>query len=109
MIVVEPVEPVQVTPALVYDGVTTIVPTAGEVPVFKAVKEEISPEPLAARPIAVVLFVQLKTVPGTAPVKESWFVVPPLHLICAEIEFTVGIVFTVTVVEAQPTLYTQLL
>ena len=35
---------------------------------FVAVKEGISPDPLAARPIAGLLFVQLKVVPATEPV-----------------------------------------
>jgi hypothetical protein len=41
------------------EGVTVIVPDIADVPEFFAVKEEILPVPLAARPIAVLLFVQL--------------------------------------------------
>jgi hypothetical protein len=41
------------------EGVTVIVPDIADVPVFFAVKEAILPEPLAASPIAVLLFVQL--------------------------------------------------
>jgi hypothetical protein len=40
-------------------GVTVMVAVTGAVPVFVAVKEVIFPVPLAARPILVVLFVQL--------------------------------------------------
>ena len=52
-------EPVQVVPPLVYVGVTVIVAVTGAVVVFTAVKEGILPVPLAARPIEVVLLVQL--------------------------------------------------
>jgi hypothetical protein len=48
-------EPIQ----LLADGVTVIVAITGVVPLFAAVKDEIFPVPLAARPIEVVLFVQL--------------------------------------------------
>ena len=40
-------------------GVTVIVATTGDEVTFDAVKDAISPVPLAARPIDVVLFVQL--------------------------------------------------
>jgi hypothetical protein len=40
-------------------GVTVIVPDIADVPVFFAVKDVILPEPLAASPIDVLLFVQL--------------------------------------------------
>ena len=40
-------------------GVTVIVAVTGEVPSFNAVNDAILPVPLAARPIDVVLFVQL--------------------------------------------------
>ncbi len=73
------VEPVQVTPPLVYVGVTTEV----EVTVFEVllspVNEAIFPVPLAAKPIDVVLFVQLNTVPVTFPVKFTAATVPPLQ------------------------------
>ena len=51
--------PVHVTPPLVYEGVTVIVAVTGVVPVLVAVKLEILPEPLAARPIDGKLLVQL--------------------------------------------------
>ena len=50
--------PVQVVPALVYDGVTVIVPVIGAVVGFNAVKE-IFPVPLAPSPIVVFELVQL--------------------------------------------------
>ena len=50
--------PSQLTEPLVNVGVTTMVATTGAVPVFTAVKEAISPLPLAASPMLVVVFVQ---------------------------------------------------
>ena len=51
-------------------GITVMVAITGLVVVLVAVKEAILPAPLAARPIEVVLLVQLKMVPATGPVKE---------------------------------------
>ena len=51
-------------------GITVMVAITGRVVVLVAVKEAILPAPLAARPIEVVLLVQLKMVPATGPVKE---------------------------------------
>ena len=50
-------------------GVTVIVAVIGEVVAFVAVKEGIFPVPLAARLIAVLLFVQVNVVPLTDPDK----------------------------------------
>jgi hypothetical protein len=50
------VGPEQLVPPFVYVGVTTIVPDMGEVPALVAVNE-MFPEPLAAKPIEVLLFV----------------------------------------------------
>ena len=50
--------PVHVVPALVYVGVTTIVATTGETPLFTAVKAGIAPVPFDANPIEEVSFVQ---------------------------------------------------
>ena len=44
-----------------------IVAVIGAVVAFVAVKEGISPAPLAVRPIAVLLFVHAKVVPPTGP------------------------------------------
>ena len=49
-------------PALVKEGVTVIVAVIGALVLLVAVNEEILPVPLAARPIAVLLLVQLYTV-----------------------------------------------
>lgn len=51
--------PVQVTPPVVYTGVTVMVATTGILVTLVAVKAAILPVPLAARPMEGVLFVQL--------------------------------------------------
>ena len=71
--------PEQLIPPFAKTGVTVIVATTGALPVLVAVKEAISPEPDAARPIEGALFVQLNTVPDTAPEKVTAAVVPPLQ------------------------------
>jgi len=53
------VGPVQVTPALVYVGVTVIVAVTGAPVALVAVKLAMLPVPAAARPMLGVLFVQL--------------------------------------------------
>ena len=50
-------------------GVTLIVAVIGEAVALVAVNEGILPEPLAARPIDVLLFVQVNVVPLTGPDK----------------------------------------
>ena len=50
-------------------GVTVIVAVIGDVAAFLAVSEGTLPEPFAARPIAVLLFVQVNVVPVTGPDK----------------------------------------
>ena len=54
------------------------------------------PVPLAARPMAGLLLVQLNTVPATAPVKAC-VTVAPAHTTWLATGFTVGIGFTVMV------------
>ena len=51
--------PLQVAPALVYDGVTVMVAVMAVVPALLAVKLDILPLPLAPKPIAVLVFDQL--------------------------------------------------
>jgi hypothetical protein len=48
-------------------GVTVTVAVIGEVVALVAVKDGISPEPLVARPIAVLLLVHVNVVPLTGP------------------------------------------
>ena len=62
-----------------------------------AVKLAILPVPAAARPMLVLLLVQLYTVPATAPVKLTAAVADPLHNTCGNTAFTVGIGLTVMV------------
>ncbi len=50
-----------VTPPLVYAGVTVIVAVTGALVALVPVKDAILPEPLAAKPMLGVLFVQLYT------------------------------------------------
>lgn len=61
------------------DGVTVMV----AVPAPVVVKAFISPVPLAAKPIEVLVFVQLKTVPLTlvGEVKTTAFVVAPIQIV----------------------------
>ena len=87
--------PVQVVAPLVYVGVTVIVATCGVAVALVAVKLAMLPVPDAARPIVVLVLVQLYTVPGTAPVKLTAAVAEPLHSTCGPTAFTVGIGFTV--------------
>ena len=60
-------------------GVIVIVPLIEDVPVLVAVKGGISPDPLAARPIAMLLFVHVKVVPVTGPAKVVVGTVVPLQ------------------------------
>ena len=54
-----------------------MVDTIGAAVEFVAVKDGTGPFPLAARPIAVLLFVQLKLVPPTGPAKLITVVFTP--------------------------------
>ena len=60
-------------------GVTVIVPLIGAAVALVATKPAIFPVPLAASPIAGLLFVQLNVVPATALVKFTGAVVDPLQ------------------------------
>ena len=62
-------------------GVTVIVEVKGVDPLFVPLKEAIFPVPLAARPMAVLLFVQWYTVPAIAPEKVIAFVFVFLHIV----------------------------
>jgi hypothetical protein len=82
---------------LLADGVTTIVAVTGALVVLVAVNAAMLPVPLAARPLDVVLLVQLYVVPLTAPLKFTAVVVAPLHNAWLDIVFTTGVGFTVIV------------
>ena len=62
-----------------------------------AVNAAILPVPLAARPIDVVLLVQLNTVPVTAPLNVTAVVADPLHTVWLATAFVVGVGFTIIV------------
>ena len=84
----EPMQPAR-------EGVTTISPEIVSVVVFAAMNEGILPVPLAPRPIAVLLFVQLKLVPATVLVNVSVPVADPLHTRMLFGMFSLGVGFTV--------------
>ena len=75
-------------------GVTVIVAVMGDEVGLSAVKFAIDPVPLAANPIAVLLFVQLNTVPAIEPVKDNVPVCSPAQNILLEGTTTSGAGFT---------------
>jgi len=79
------------------EGVTVIVAVTGVVPVFVAAKEAMFPLPLAASPMDGLLLVQSNEVPVTVSTKVMAVVEAPLHNVCGEMSFTVGVGFTVIV------------
>jgi len=78
-------------------GVTVMVATNGVKPGFKAVNEAMFPVPAAARPIAGVLFVQLKTTLGVGLVKFTAVVGEPAQTCWFATGFTVAVGLTVIV------------
>ena len=78
-------------------GVTVTVEDIGAVPALVAVNGAILPVPDAPRPTAVLLLVQLYTVPATAPVKVTAAEVAPLHKVWFVTAATVGVGVTVIV------------
>ena len=60
-------------------GVIVIVAVIGAVVALVAVKDGTLPEPLAARPMAMLLFVQANVVPATGPDKVVTGAVTPLQ------------------------------
>ena len=89
--------PTQVTPPLLYTGVTVIVAVTADPVLLIAVNDGTVPAPLDARPILVLLFVQLYTVPGALPVIVTAAVAWPLQTVWLAIAFTDGVGLTVTV------------
>ena len=83
-----PVQPLNV-------GVTSIVPLIGEIVVLVIVNGAMSPVPPAAKPIAVLVFVQLQVTPVMLPVKVMASVVSSLHLVWSAGLSTVGVGLTV--------------
>jgi hypothetical protein len=75
-----------------------MVATMGKLPVLEATKELMSPDPLAARPIELLLFVQEYVVPGKAdPVNAMLPTVVPVQTTWFNGLVTVGVGFTVMV------------
>ena len=60
-------------------GVTVIVAVTGVLVLLIAVKAGMLPVPLAAKPIDVLLLIQLKLVPATEPEKLTTLVNAPSH------------------------------
>jgi len=89
--------PEQLIPPPVKLGVTVIVPLIAALVVLVAVKLAILPAPLAARPMPVLLFVQLNTVPGTVPVNVTAVVDAPLQTDWLATAATVAVGLTVIV------------
>jgi len=88
--------PAQNTPLFVYVGVTVIVAVTGAPPLLIAVNDGTLPVPLAARPMLVLLFVQLNTVPDTGPLRATTVVAAPLHTVwLVGVALTDGVGFTV--------------
>ena len=79
------------------DGITVIKAVMGVLAILTAVKEGILPVPLAASPIAGLLFIQLKLVPLTTPVKLTGLVGAPAHIDWLAGGVTLGVGFTVIV------------
>src|SRR4051812_21057442 len=75
-----------------------MVAVTGTVPALVAMNEAILPDPLAARPIVVLLFVQVYTVPGTPPLKFTAAVALLLHTDWFATAVATGIGLTVTLI-----------
>lgn len=84
-------------PLAVNVGVIITVAVSGVVLLLIAAKAGIVPDPLAGRPIVELLFVQVYTVPGTAPAGVTAVVAVPLQTVWFAIAFTFGVGFTVIV------------
>ena len=88
--------PVQLDPPLLNVGVTVIVPDIGA-PVMLVDTKFRLPVPLAPRPIAVLVFVQLNVVPAVRLVKLTAAVAAPAHSVWLATAATTGVGFTVIV------------
>ena len=78
-------------------GVTVIVELIAEVPVLVALKAVMFPVPEAAKPIAVLLFVQAKVPPVGVLEKAVIAIGSPLQITILDGTVTVGVGFTVMV------------
>ena len=89
--------PTQLTPPLVYVGVTVMVAVMGDAPALVAVNDGTFPAPLAARPMAVLLFAQLNVVPLTELLNTVIPADAPLQYTWLATAFTVPAGFTMIV------------
>ena len=72
-------------------GVMVIVAVIGADVAFVAVNDDISPDPLAASPMSVFLFVQVNVVPLTLELKLITAVEEALQILCAGGRITSGV------------------
>jgi hypothetical protein len=79
------------------EGVIVMVAVIGAEVAFVAVKAGTSPDPLAANPMAVLLFVQVNVVPLTGPDKVVEVTPAALQNVWFGTVVTVGVGFTVIV------------
>ena len=103
--------PTQFTEPLAMVGVTVIVALIGEVPALVAVNEAMFPEPLAPRPMAVLLFAHAYVVVPTvrSVVKVIRPLAPLLHRTMLAGSLTCAVGLTVIVnVSAGPTQFTEI-
>jgi hypothetical protein len=73
------------------EGVMVMVAVIGADVAFVAVNEGISPDPLAANPMAVLLFVQVNVVPLTGPDKVVEVTLAALQCVWFGTVITVGV------------------
>jgi hypothetical protein len=79
------------------EGVMVMDAVIGAELALVAVNDGMFPDPLAARPMAVLLFVQVNVVPLTGPDKEVAVTLAPLQCVWFGTVVTVEIGFTVIV------------
>jgi hypothetical protein len=77
------------------EGVMVMVAVIGPELALVAVNDGMFPDPLAARPMAVLLFVQVNVVPLTGPDKVVAVTLAPLQCVWFDTFDTVGVGFTV--------------
>ncbi|HUC20839.1 MAG TPA: hypothetical protein VMR98_05090 [Candidatus Polarisedimenticolaceae bacterium] len=89
--------PEQFSPPLLASAFTVIVATIGEPVLLIAVKAGTLPVPPAARPMLVLLFVQVNNVPGTGPLIVVAALVAPLQTVWLARALIDGVGLTVIV------------
>ena len=77
-------------------GITVIVAVTGTLVVFTALNDVMSPEPEPARPMDVLLLIQLNCVLAIVPLKATAVVALPLQTVCEAIAPELGVGFTMT-------------